>query len=107
MSTVPPAPPSPPGRPGPGYGPDDREGPSSWKRLLRMARPRATRANAFAALPHDKGAFFVAVPTRVEDLRLVQQWQPGGTWQAVPRRFQAPQMDYYAYQVPPQVFVTP
>ncbi len=64
-------------------------------------------ANTFAALPHDKGAFFVAVPMRVEDLRLVQQWRPGGMWQAVPRRFQVAQMNYYAYQVPPQFFVTP
>jgi 4-amino-4-deoxy-L-arabinose transferase-like glycosyltransferase len=61
----------------------------------------------FAGLPRDKGAFFVAIPRRVDDLRLVQQWQPGGTWQEALRRFQAPQQDYFAYQVPPSVFVKP
>jgi hypothetical protein len=63
--------------------------------------------DSFAALPRDKGAFFVAVPSRLADLRQVQQWLPGGTWQEVPRRYQAPQVDYYAYLVPPQVFAKP
>ena len=63
--------------------------------------------DTFAALPRDKAAFFVAVPSRVDDLRQVQQWLPGGTWQEVPRRYQAPQVDYFAYVVPAQVFARP
>jgi hypothetical protein len=63
--------------------------------------------DSLAALPHDKGAFFVAIPSRVDDLKLVQQWLPGGTWDTVPRRYQAPQVDYYSYLVPPQVFAKP
>ena len=73
MSTVPPAPPSPPGRPGPGYGPDDREGPSSWKRLLRMARPRATRANAFAALLAIALGFAIATQVQQTDQSGLEQ----------------------------------
>src|SRR5690349_4288683 len=73
MSTVPPGPPSPPGRPGPGYGPDDREGPSSWRRLLRMARPRATRANAFAALLAIALGFAIATQVQQTDQSGLEQ----------------------------------
>jgi hypothetical protein len=52
------------------------------------------------ALPRDKHAFFVAVPSRVEDLQHVAQWLPGGEWQAVARRYQAPEMVYFAYLLP-------
>jgi dolichyl-phosphate-mannose-protein mannosyltransferase len=61
----------------------------------------------FTALPRDRGAFFVAVPSRVADLRLVEQWAPQGTWQMVPRRYLAPEPAYFAYVVPPQAFGQP
>ena len=64
-------------------------------------------ATTLAGLPHDSGAFFVAVPSRLDDLRLVQQWVPGGDWQAVARRYQPAQPAYFAYIVPPQIFATP
>jgi hypothetical protein len=63
--------------------------------------------DTFAALPRDKGAFFVAVPSRLDDLRLVEQWAPPGTWHMVPRRYQAPEPAYFAYVVPPQAFAQP
>jgi hypothetical protein len=63
--------------------------------------------DTFAALPRDRGAFFVAVPSRLHDLRLVEQWAPQGTWQTVPRRYQAPEPAYFAYVVPPQAFGQP
>ena len=57
-----------------------------------------------AALPRDRGAFFVAWPNRQTDLARIAQWLPGGEWQAVPRRTQPAEMLYYAYRVPPDVF---
>lgn len=51
MSTPPPDSAGPPVRRGPQGGPPVTPGQDgSWRTLLRMARPRATRANAFAAL---------------------------------------------------------
>jgi uncharacterized protein YlxW (UPF0749 family) len=44
--------------------PDGLGGPSPWHRLFRMARPRATRANAFAALLTVLLGFAVATQVR-------------------------------------------
>jgi hypothetical protein len=74
---------------------------------VHVADFNTVTTETLSALPHDSGAFFVAVPSRVDDLRLIQTWVPGGTWQAVPRRYQPSQTAYFAYLVPPQVFAQP
>jgi hypothetical protein len=58
-----------------------------------------------SALPRDKSAYFVAVPSRLEDLQRVTAWLPGGEWQAVPRRYLAPEIAYFAYQLPLEAWV--
>ena len=57
-----------------------------------------------AALPRDRGAFFVAQPGRVEELRQIAEWLPGGEWHEVPRRNQPEQVLYYAYRLTPAQF---
>ncbi len=57
---------------------------------------------ALAAVPRDRGAFFLAVPSRRADLEWVAAQLPGGTWIETPRRYQPAQVLYYAYQLPPQ-----
>jgi hypothetical protein len=56
---------------------------------------------AIASLPRDHGIFFAAVPSRVEDLRMVTQQLPGGEWIEVLHRTR-PQdgIAYYAYTLP-------
>ena len=54
---------------------------------------------SIAALPHDKGLFFAAIPSRVDELRLVQQQLPGGTWDEVPLHTTEGTL-YYAYILP-------
>jgi uncharacterized protein YlxW (UPF0749 family) len=75
-------PPTPPSRPGPGYGPDGRgpgadghgkDAPSAWVTLLRMARPRATRANAFAALLAIALGFAIATQVQQTDQSGLEQ----------------------------------
>ncbi|WP_345504677.1 DUF881 domain-containing protein [Pedococcus ginsenosidimutans] len=72
-------PPTPAGRPGPGHGPDAGGGarggdaPSSWVTLLRMARPRATRANAFAALLAIALGFAIATQVQQTDQSGLEQ----------------------------------
>jgi hypothetical protein len=60
-----------------------------------------------AALPRDKSAFFVAVPSRLEDAQRVAAWLPGGEWQAVTRRYLGPEISYFAYQLPLQAWGEP
>jgi 4-amino-4-deoxy-L-arabinose transferase-like glycosyltransferase len=74
---------------------------------VRVSDFNTVTPDTLAALPHDSGAFFVAVPARVDDLRLVQQLIPGGDWQVAQRRYQASQTLYFAYVVPPQAFAKP
>lgn len=62
---------------------------------------------SLAALPRDKGAFFLAVPERLADLEQVAQWFPGGQWIEAPSRLQASEMLYYAYQLTPEQFAEP
>ena len=57
-----------------------------------------------AALPRQGGAFFVAFPTRQQDLQKVADLIPGGTWLETPRRYRPGEVLYYAYLVPPEVF---
>ncbi len=57
-----------------------------------------------ADLPHDKAALFVAVPSRIEDLRLLTQWLPGGEWREVPRRYYPADLAYVVYDVPASIF---
>jgi hypothetical protein len=59
---------------------------------------------ALEALPNDRGAFFVAVPSRLSDLQWVAEQVPGGEWMEVPRRTQGPEISYYAYLVPREQF---
>jgi hypothetical protein len=60
-------------------------------------------AETLAALPRDKGAFFVALPERRADLELVAQLLPGGQWQEVRRRdFAEP--SYFVYLLSPAQF---
>lgn len=53
-----------------------------------------------AALPRDKGFFFAAIPSRVDELKLVQQHMPGGAWDVVQLHTQAGIL-YYAYILAP------
>jgi hypothetical protein len=55
---------------------------------------------SIAALPRDKGLFFAAIPTRMDELKLVQQQLPGGTWDEVPFHTKEGIL-YYAYILPP------
>ena len=57
-----------------------------------------------AALPRDRGAFFLAIPERHADLEQVAQWVPGGQWIEVHRRYQPAELLYYAYQLTPEQF---
>ena len=52
-----------------------------------------------ANLPRDHGIFFACIPSRVEELRLVQEQLPGGQWDEVPRETQEG-ISYYAYILP-------
>jgi 4-amino-4-deoxy-L-arabinose transferase-like glycosyltransferase len=60
------------------------------------------RAESLAALPLDKGILFTAIPMRVNDLKKVAQWLPGGEWMDVPRRYQPDDILYHAYRVSPE-----
>jgi 4-amino-4-deoxy-L-arabinose transferase-like glycosyltransferase len=57
-----------------------------------------------AALPRDRGAFFLTIPERRQDLQNIARWVPGGEWIQVYRRYQPVDVLYYAYQVPPEAF---
>lgn len=57
-----------------------------------------------AALTHEKGIFFAAIPVRLNDLKLIQQQLPGGEWIEVPRHTQEG-VAYYGYILPPPVTV--
>jgi len=59
-----------------------------------------------AALPRDRGAFFVAIPERQAELKQVARWAPGGQWWEMPRRNQ-PGVLYYAYLLSPEQFARP
>lgn len=60
------------------------------------------RSESLAALPLDKGLFFTAIPMRVNDLKKIAEWLPGGEWTDVPRRFQPEKISYHAYRVSPE-----
>lgn len=64
-------------------------------------------AASVASLPRDRDAFFVAVPSRLEDLRRVARWLPGGEWREVTRRYQAPQMLYFSYRLEREAWPEP
>lgn len=53
-----------------------------------------------AALPRDKGFFFAAIPSRMDELKLVQQHMPGGAWDVVELHTQEGIL-YYAYILAP------
>ena len=55
-----------------------------------------------ASLLHDKGILFAAIPRRVNDLKKIAQWLPGGKWMDVPRRYQPDQIAYHAYLLNPE-----
>jgi 4-amino-4-deoxy-L-arabinose transferase-like glycosyltransferase len=57
---------------------------------------------SLATLPLDKGILFAAVPRRLNDLKKVAQWLPGGKWMDVPRRYQPEQIAYHAYLLSPE-----
>lgn len=52
------------------------------------------------ALTHEKGFFFAAIPEHMNDLKLIQQKLPGGTWVEVSRHTQEGIL-YYGYILPP------
>lgn len=56
-----------------------------------------------STLPLDKGILFAAIPLRVNDLKKVAQWLPGGKWMDVPRRYQPELIAYHAYLLSPEV----
>ena len=56
-----------------------------------------------STLPLDKDILFAAIPLRVNDLKKVAQWLPGGKWMDVPRRYQPEQIAYHAYLLSPEV----
>ena len=51
------------------------------------------------SLPRDQGIFFAAIPSRVEDLKLIAQQLPGGEWLEVPYRTHEGIL-YYSYILP-------
>lgn len=53
-------------------------------------------------LPLDKGILFAAIPMRVNDLKKVAHWLPGGKWMDVPRRYQPDKTLYHAYRLSPE-----
>ena len=57
---------------------------------------------SLATLPLDKGILFAAIPRRLNDLKKVAQWLPGGKWKDVPRRYQPEQIAYHAYLLNPE-----
>ena len=59
-------------------------------------------SESLAALPLDKGILFAAIPRRLNDLKKVAQWFPGGKWMDVPRRYQPEQTAYHAYLLSPE-----
>jgi uncharacterized membrane protein len=61
------------------------------------------RSESLATLPLDKGLFFTAIPMRVNDLKKVAEWLPGGEWTDVPRRYQPDKISYHAYRVAPEI----
>ncbi len=60
-----------------------------------------------AGLPHDRGAFFLAAPSRRADLEWVAQQLPGGEWIVAQRRYHPTEVLYYAYQLPPRLVAQP
>jgi hypothetical protein len=62
-------------------------------------------AEALAALPRDRGAFFAALPDRRADLEEIARQLPGGEWREVPRRNYA-EPCYLAYLLTPQQFAS-
>jgi hypothetical protein len=61
---------------------------------------------SLATLPLDKGILFAAIPRRLDDLKKVAQWLPGGKWKDVPRRYQPEQLAYHAYLLSPETVAT-
>jgi 4-amino-4-deoxy-L-arabinose transferase-like glycosyltransferase len=61
---------------------------------------------SLATLPLDKGILFAAIPRRLNDLKKVAQWLPGGKWMDVPRRYQPEQTAYHAYLLSPEAAVS-
>jgi 4-amino-4-deoxy-L-arabinose transferase-like glycosyltransferase len=59
--------------------------------------------DTLAALPHDRGALFIALPEHRDDLETVAQYAPGGKWLEVPRKYRDGLL-YLAYQVPASVW---
>jgi hypothetical protein len=59
----------------------------------------SVNSETIANLPRDHGIFFAAIPSRVEELKVVQQQLPGGEWIEVPRHTQEG-ISYYAYILP-------
>ena len=60
------------------------------------------RSESLATLPLDKGILFTANPLRVNDLKKITEWLPGGEWTDVPRRYQPDKISYHAYRVSPE-----
>ncbi|MGC1379143.1 MAG: hypothetical protein WA821_23135, partial [Anaerolineales bacterium] len=52
-----------------------------------------------ASLPRDRGILFVAIPSKLEELKKVLQQLPGGTWMAVPFTTHEG-IAYYSYLLP-------
>ena len=52
-----------------------------------------------ANLPRDHGIFFATIPSRIEELKMVMQQLPGGTWMEVPHTTREG-ISYYAYILP-------
>ena len=50
-------------------------------------------------LPRDRGIFFAAIPSKIDDLKFIEQQLPGGKWMEVPRTTQEG-ISYYAYILP-------
>lgn len=61
------------------------------------------RPESLVTLPLDKGILFTAIPMRVNDLKKIAQWLPGGEWTDVPRRYQPDKISYHAYRVSPEI----
>jgi hypothetical protein len=56
--------------------------------------------DTIASLPRDHGILFAAIPDRVEELKMVAQQLPGGTWLAAPHTTGREGISYYAYILP-------
>jgi hypothetical protein len=65
----------------------------------------SVNSETISNLPRDLGIFFAAIPSRVEELKVVQQQLPGGQWIEVPNHTQEG-ISYYGY-ILPSVSTTP